>query len=138
MPEEYRADAVMIGTERDPLTAFLDDNRAGLVELLDGLTEEQARRRLVPSRTTLLGLVKHAAFVERVWFHVALDGQSREALGMPADIDDTFVLSDDDTAASVQADYRKAWAEADAIAASHELDDLAHHNRRSPMTLRWV
>jgi Protein of unknown function (DUF664) len=28
---------------------------------LDGLTEEQARRLLVPSRTTLLGLVKHAA-----------------------------------------------------------------------------
>jgi len=25
----------------------------------------------VPSRTTLLGLVKHAAFAERVWFDVA-------------------------------------------------------------------
>jgi len=35
---------------------------------LDGLTEEQVRRSLVPSRTTLLGLVKHATFVEKVWF----------------------------------------------------------------------
>jgi hypothetical protein len=28
-----------------------------VLQLLDGLTEEQARRRLVPSLTTLLGLV---------------------------------------------------------------------------------
>jgi uncharacterized damage-inducible protein DinB len=138
MPEEYAADAVMIGTEREQLTAFLADNRGEVVELLDGLTEEQARRSLVPSRTTLLGLVKHAAFVERVWFHVALDGQSREALGMPDAIDDTFVLTDADTIATVAADYRKAWAEADQIASSYTLDDLAQHNRRSPMTLRWV
>src|SRR3954469_1684624 len=134
MPDEYRADAVMIGSERDQLTAFLDDNRAEILELLDGLTEEQARRRLVPSRTTLLGIVKHAAFVERVWFHVALDGQTRDALGMPAEIDDTFVLTDDDTIATITADYRKAWSEADHIASSYQLDDLAHHNRRSPMT----
>lgn len=30
--------------------------------------EHEARRRLVPSRTTLLGLLKHVTFVERVWF----------------------------------------------------------------------
>jgi uncharacterized damage-inducible protein DinB len=138
VPEEYAADAVMIGTEREQLTAFLNDNRGELVELLDGLTEEQARRRLVPSRTTLLGLVKHATFVEQVWFHVALDGQTRADLGMPEQIDDTFVLTDDDTIASVAAGYRKAWAEADEIASTYALDDLAQHNRRSPMTLRWV
>ncbi|HUC22385.1 MAG TPA: DUF664 domain-containing protein, partial [Streptosporangiaceae bacterium] len=43
--------------------AFLDEHRTGLTSCLDGLTEEQARRSLVPSRTTLLGLVKHATFV---------------------------------------------------------------------------
>jgi hypothetical protein len=46
--------------------AFLDDHRRALGACLDGLTEEQARRSLVPSRTTLLGLVKHATFVEKV------------------------------------------------------------------------
>ena len=40
--------------------AFLDEHRSQLSRCLDGLTEEQARRSLVPSRTTLLGLVKHA------------------------------------------------------------------------------
>ena len=45
---------------------FLDEHRAQLNGCLEGLTEEQVRRSLVPSRTTLLGLVKHATFVEKV------------------------------------------------------------------------
>ena len=36
------------------------------------------------------------------------------------------------------ADYRAAWAEADEIAAAYALDDLATHNRRGPLTLRWI
>ncbi|MDN5861536.1 MAG: DinB family protein [Pseudonocardia sp.] len=65
----------------------LHDNRVEVAKLLDGLTEEQARRRLVPSLTTLLGLVKHAAFVERVWFDVALAGRSRAEVGLPDTVD---------------------------------------------------
>ena len=60
--------------------AFLDEHRRALHDSLDGLTEEQARRSLVPSRTTLLGLVKHATFVERVWFDEAVTGRSRGPL----------------------------------------------------------
>ncbi len=33
---------------------FLDEHRGALNGCLDGLTEEQTRRSLVPSRTTLL------------------------------------------------------------------------------------
>ena len=54
--------------------AFLDEHRAALNGCLDGLTEEQVRRSMVPSRTTLLGLVKHATFVEKVAAHVAASG----------------------------------------------------------------
>jgi Protein of unknown function (DUF664) len=49
---------------RGQFEVFLDEHRAEINGCLDGLTEEQARRSLVPSRTTLLGLVKHATFVE--------------------------------------------------------------------------
>jgi hypothetical protein len=38
----------------------------------------------------------------------------------------------------VLASYRQAWAEADEIAAAYTLDDLAVHNRRGPLTLRWI
>ena len=55
---------------RRQFDAFLDDHRQILLECIDGLTEEQARRRLVPSRTTLLSLleardVRRAGLVRR-------------------------------------------------------------------------
>ncbi|WBC00156.1 DUF664 domain-containing protein [Solwaraspora sp. WMMA2059] len=64
--------------------AFLDEHRSALNRCLDGLTEEQARRSLVASRTTLLGLVKRETFVERVWFDKAVTCRSRTELGLPA------------------------------------------------------
>jgi hypothetical protein len=62
---------------------FLDEHRGELGRCLDGLTEEQVRRSLVPSRTTLLGLVKHAAFVEKVWFDEAVTCRSRARSAFP-------------------------------------------------------
>jgi hypothetical protein len=66
---------------RAQFEAFLDEHRRELSDSLDGLTEEQARRSLVPSLTTLLGLVKHATFVEKVWFDEAVTGRSRAEIG---------------------------------------------------------
>jgi hypothetical protein len=128
----------LIGSEREQVDAFVSDARTEILALLDDLTEEQARRRLVPSKTTLLGLVKHAAFVEGVWFPVALDGKTREELGLPDHPDDSFDLTADDTIASVSAAYRAAVEESQRVAAAYGLDDLALHNRRGPLTLRWV
>ncbi|HET6939793.1 MAG TPA: DUF664 domain-containing protein, partial [Nocardioides sp.] len=76
--DPYLSEQHLIGSERSQLLAFVHDNRTEVLSVLDGLTEEQARARLVPSATTLLGVVKHCAFVERVWFHVSLAGQTRE------------------------------------------------------------
>jgi hypothetical protein len=136
--DPYLSEQTLIGSERAQLLAFVHDNRSEIVTLLDGLTEEQARARLVPSATTLLGIVKHCSFVERVWFHVSLAGRSREEVGVPEAADDSWVLEPQDTIASVLADYRTARAEADEIAAPYDLDDLAVHNRRGPLTLRWI
>ncbi|WP_404348559.1 DinB family protein [Phycicoccus jejuensis] len=120
------------------LDAFLDEHRAGLRETLAGLTEEQARRRLVPSATTLLGLLKHVTFVERVWSEEAVLQRPRTEIGLPATVDETFVLDDADTIASVLADHEKACATARSIAATVGLDDLVHGNRRGPLSMRWV
>ena len=87
---------------RVQLEVFLDEHRDALDECLDGLTEEQARRSLVPSRTTLLGLVKHATFVEKVWFDEAVTCRSRAEIGIPATPDESFVLDAEDTIATVQ------------------------------------
>lgn len=123
---------------RIQLETFLDEHRAGLRDSLDGLTEEQARRRLVPSRTTLLGLVKHAIFFERVWFEEAVTCRSRAELGLPAGPDESFAITDDDTIASVQAAHVIACDASRAATAPLGLDDLLLGNRRGPLPLRWV
>jgi hypothetical protein len=132
------AEEVVDRPVREQLEVFLDEHRAALHGCLDGLTEEQARRSLVPSRTTLLGLVKHATFVEQVWFDEAVTGRSRAEIGIPAAPDESFVLDDADTIASVQRAYRDACAASRRATAPLGLDDLVHGNRRGPLPLRWV
>lgn len=123
---------------RVQLEVFLDEHRADLDRCLDGLSEEQARRRLVPSRTTLLGLVKHATFVEHVWFDEAISCRSRADIGIPATPDESFVLDDGDTIEGVRAAHVRACEESRRAASSLDLDDLVHGNRRGPLPLRWV
>ena len=123
---------------RAQFEAFLDEHRRELNRCLDGLTEEQARRSLVPSRTTLLGLVKHATFVEKVWFDEAVTCRSRAEIGLPATPDESFILHDGDTIATVQRAHRAACESARQATSSLGLDDLLHGNRRGPLPLRWV
>lgn len=123
---------------RVQLETFLDEHRAGLHDSLDGLTEEQARRLLVPSRTTLLGLMKHAIFLEQVWFDEALTGRSRVEIGIPAGPDESFVLTDADTIESVQAAYSVACEASRLATSTLDVDDLVLGNRRGPLPLRWV
>jgi hypothetical protein len=118
--------------------AFLDEHRRALNACLDGLTEEQARRSLVASRTTLLGLVKHATFVEKVWFDEAITCRSRAEIGIPATPDESFIVDDEDTIATVQRAHREACEAARRATSSLGLDEKVHGNRRGPLPLRWV
>jgi Protein of unknown function (DUF664) len=86
---------------------LLDEYRALLYDALDGLAEEEARLRLVPSMTTLLGLVKHVTYVEGVWFDQAISGRSYAEIGIPTTPARSFALTKDDTVASVQAAHRR-------------------------------
>jgi hypothetical protein len=117
---------------------FIDQHRTTLHDSLDGLAEEQARRSLVPSRTTLLGLVKHATFVEKVWFDEAVNCRTRAEIGIPETPDESFVLEDTDTTASVQLTYRDTCEASRRSTAALDLDDLLRGNRRGPLPLRWV
>ncbi|MCZ9882911.1 DinB family protein [Arthrobacter sp. B2a2-09] len=118
--------------------AFIDEHRRALNDCLNGLTEEQARRSLVPSRTTLLGLVKHATFVEKVWFDEAITCRSRAEIGIPATPDESFILDDGDTIAEVQQAHRETCEASRQATSSLGLDDMLNGNRRGPLPLRWV
>ena len=132
------AEDVINQPARTQFEAFLDEHRGGLNRCLDRLTEEQARRSLVPSLTTLLGLVKHATFLEKVWFDEALTGRSRAEIGIPTASGDSFVLEDGDTIASVQRAHREACESSRRATSSLGLDDWVYGYRRGPLPLRWV
>lgn len=132
------AEDVISQPVRVQFEAFLDEHRVALNGCLDGLTEEQVRRSLVPSRTTLLGLVKHATFVEKVWFDEAISCRSRIEIGIPATPDESFILDDGDTIAGIQAAHHEACDASRRAASTLGLDDLLHGNRRGPLPLRWV
>ncbi|TWS21315.1 DinB family protein [Tsukamurella asaccharolytica] len=117
---------------------FLDEHRARLAATLDGLTEEEARVSLVPSRTTLLGLVKHGVFVEKVWFDSALRGRSRAEIGIPETPDESFVLVDADDIASVRATYAEACAASRRATAGLALNHVLPGHRLGPLPLRWA
>lgn len=120
------------------MEAFVDEHRAMLAASLEGLTEDEARRSLVPSSTTLLGLVKHAIFVEQVWFDEAVTGHSRAEIGIPATPDESFVLTPQDSIASVLAGYEEVCAASRAAISGVDLDAVLTGNRRGALPLRWV
>jgi Protein of unknown function (DUF664) len=132
------ADDVIGQPARAQFEAFLDEHRRELNGCLDGLTEEQVRRSLVRSRTTLLGLVKHVTFVEKVWFDEAVTCRSRAEIGIPATPDESFILQDGDTIATVQQAHREACQASRRATSSLGLDDIVRGNRRGPLPLRWV
>ncbi|HEY5839940.1 MAG TPA: DUF664 domain-containing protein [Mycobacterium sp.] len=72
----------------------------------------------MPSKTTLLGLVKHVTYVEGVWFDQALTGRSYADIGIATTSDRSLTLRKADTVASVSAVYR-ARAEASRHVARH-------------------
>jgi hypothetical protein len=118
---------------RHRLDELIDEYRTVLHDCLDGLTEEEARLRLVPSKTTLLGLVKHATFVEGVWFDQAVTGRSYTQIGIPSSPDRSFTLRESDTIASVQETYRHRSDESRRMIADLESDDLVEGRGKRPV-----
>ncbi len=106
-PSNGEQSAVWTADLRARLDELLDEYRASLHDSLNGLSEKEARLRLVSSKTTLLGLVKHATYVEGVWFDQAISGRSYAEIGIPTTPAQSFTLTKDDTIASVQAAHRR-------------------------------
>ena len=126
-----------VGTEREVLEEMLDVQRSEIAGLLSGVDDTAARARLVPSLTTPLGLVKHATFVERVWFHSRVAGVPRADLGLPDTVDESFVLEPEDTVDGVRAAFLAACEHSRSVAAEHDLDEqFSWHDRT--VTLRFI
>jgi hypothetical protein len=131
-------DEVTVAPERPALEQMVDLQRTEVARMLEGLDEEQARRRLVPSLTTPLGLVKHLTFVERIWFQMRLSGRTRAECGLPDTVDESFLVEPEDTIASVLAAHAAACAESRRVAAGLSLETTVEHPQMGTLDLRWI
>ncbi|MET8094373.1 DinB family protein [Micromonospora sp. NPDC005220] len=127
------------GDERAILTSFLDFHRAVLLRKLRGLSDADARRRLVPSATTLAGLVKHLTLVERNWFPTLLAPEPGDVyLTSAEDAVASFTLSDQETVAGLVAAYERACDRSRAVIASVDLDQVVPHPQLGEVSVRWI
>jgi uncharacterized damage-inducible protein DinB len=67
------------------LLRYLQAQRAGLLDTLDGLSEYDVRRPMTPTGTNLVGLVKHVASVEIEYFGEVFGRPSGRELPWTAD-----------------------------------------------------
>src|SRR3954447_8803590 len=124
------------GGELDTALAFLRFARECLIKKLDGLTDEQVRRVLVPSGTNLLGLVQHSTVGERYWFGYHLLGRYDDDV----EWDFEMAVATDTRAADVIGDYRAAAKDSDAAILSVGDPDakMARTVNDESLSLRWV
>jgi hypothetical protein len=109
------------------LHRYLQDAREALLWKLEGLSEYDVRRPLVPTGTNLLGLVKHVTGVEI--------GVFGETFGRPSDEqvnwDESDPMSDmfafpEESRESITGLYRRTWAHSDATIEALPLDAIGH------------
>jgi hypothetical protein len=109
------------------LHRYLQDAREALLWKLDGLSEYDVRRPLVPSGTNLLGLVKHVTAVELGYFGDTFGRPSLDQLPW----DESDPMSDmfaapEESRESLTSLYRRAWAHSDATIGALPLDAIGH------------
>jgi uncharacterized damage-inducible protein DinB len=126
------------GGEKESLRVALDRHRDAILWKLEGLDDEALRRPMVPSGTSLLGLVKHLAAVEYWWFCDTFD---RPTEPLPFDDDDPDAdlrVEPGETTADVLAFYDRARAAADRAIAETGLEETGTSESGNTVTMRWV
>jgi hypothetical protein len=125
------------------LRRYLQDAREAMLWKLDGLSEYDIRRPLVPTGTSLLGLVKHLAGGEMGYLGAIFGRPCPDQL--PWDESDPMTdmfARPDESRDFITGLYRRAWAHADATVEALPLDAVGHvpcrPADRSEVTLHHV
>jgi hypothetical protein len=139
MTQAWPKDEVAAEDEKITLLAFLAHQRAFLIRKASGLTEHQVRiASCPPSDLTLLGLVRHAADVERGWAKRGFAGTDVEPLFYgEANPDGDFHPPPEATMTEAFASFRAEAEDANVIYRAASLDDL-EKSERGFYSLRWI
>jgi hypothetical protein len=116
--------------EPDPkatLHRYLLEAREALLWKLEGLSEYDVRRPLVPTGTNLLGLVKHMAFIEMGYFGDVFGRPCADQLAWDQeDANADLFATPEESRDFITGLYRRAWAHADATIDALPLDAVGH------------
>ena len=112
--------------ERALLEGHLSSQRRHVLAQLEGLSDEQLRRPVLPSGWSCLGLVRHLTLSdERYWFEVVVAGEPLDF--WPEGENGDWVVDADEPADTVLAAYGTAIARSDEIVAVRTLDQPPAH-----------
>ncbi len=134
-------------TGSDPkadLHHYLQIAREALLWKLDGLSDYDIRRPMVPTGTNLLGLVKHVASVEFGYFGDTFDRPSGEPLPWfeeTAEPNADMWATADESREDIVGLYHRAWAHSDGTIDALALDAIGHvpwWGERSEVTLHLI
>ena len=138
-PEVTRVDDLTSAPERKALQDWLAWHRSTLLLKCQGLSGRQLCERSVPpSSLSLLGLVRHMAHVERVWFRIRFGREDLELLfNKKQHRDADFDEIDPDRAPADFGTYQAECDLADEAARGHSLDET-FMVRGDTLDLRWI
>jgi uncharacterized damage-inducible protein DinB len=115
----------------DPLKAdllhYLQQAREAVLWKLDGASEYDVRRPLVPTGTNLLGLVKHLTAVDAGYFGETFGrpfGEPVTPWDDTAGFNEDMYATADESRDEITAKYRRVWAHSDATVAALPLDAI--------------
>jgi uncharacterized damage-inducible protein DinB len=134
-------ESIDAATVRGILEASLDAQREIVLEKVKGASDEDLRKRLVPSHTTLLGLVKHLAYVERWWFQDRFAGNEVSYPWTHENPDADFIIEPEESTKEILDLYRAECEKSRVITGSAALTDCATYASKSgnePRTLCWI
>lgn len=127
------------GDERAVLEAFLDFHRGIVQRKLRGLADADAARRLVPSETTVAGVVRHLTMVEANWFPWLLaPGPGEEHVTSAEAARESWTIRPDDTVEKLATAYEAACDRSREVAARFPLDHVVPQPQLGEVNLRWI
>lgn len=126
------------GAEKESLHASLNRHREVVLWKIEGLDDEQLRRPMTPSGTSLLGLVKHLGAVEYGWFCTTFGRQTERLPFSDEDPEADLRVTPDESSEHILAFYARARAAADQVIVELDLEDRGTAWFGSDVTLRWV
>jgi uncharacterized damage-inducible protein DinB len=112
---------------KSELRRYLQAGREALLWKLDGLSEYDVRRPMVPTGTNLLGLVKHVASVEAGYFGATFGRPFPEPLpwlDQGAEPNADLWAAAEESREQIVGLYRRVWAHSDATIEALPLDAI--------------